>query len=682
MLFTLTRFLTYLTLFMYLMVGVIAVRVLFPETTTIEVSRSYLGYFSKTHFKSAESITFTTPEINFAEIKFPSDIKRNVHTRAVSIKTAKKVGTPVLKVEDVSKHQLLFHEAVVLRPVFMANNLPVHHVALFNEFNYQSVAAIQEKKTDSLTDEVSTKLAASTEPDFFEYPTTETKAPQVEASVKTVTNQSTKDEKLSTNSDDSLVVDESSQNVENITEEVAVDELITFDYSKVGREIKAEKVPMISSVTTQHVPAPSLSVATPAKVQKGNSKTVTTQKSQNQKSETQDFLNTYKAPKTFQNRVSIQVTGTDLVKTENEAGFEIRPQDDLGESVSDYNSGEAVLDHEIAQAKMTRSITVLKRGFVPTNTDLILEDGGSEITLPLITEAKFNELLAPYESRGPIGAVLVELDDEVEIAALDVPYSKVITLDEKMNKTEDRDFSYQLFIGVKAGNSLLSYKSASGEVTSKIIHIHDHELTFETNFFENVSNERVSLVEEDLLSQEKHPLIISSEEVRQFASDKTAKKINNHTFETQFNKTLLGGRKYLELAHQAEPVFVGYKDASILVVPSENFMRYILSRFEGGKLGNRCLLQVNLSKKALKVDLASESVDDGLQTYIQVLDSDGKFYDSVGDKTQKVIVVGESQGSFEQGQDAKINFKVTYQDGSVQFIGSYCSPNTYLVEQL
>src|SRR5690606_18278941 len=146
--------------------------------------------------------------------------------------------------------------------------------------------------------------------------------------------------------------------------------------------------------------------------------------------------------------------------------------------------------------------------------------------------------------------------------------------------------------------------------------------------------------------------------------------------------TLLGGRRYLELSHQAEPIFVGVKENNTVVVPSENFMRYILSRFEDSKLGNRCLVQVNLSKMATRVDVGSESAGQSLMTYMQVLDSDGKFYDSEGAKNRKVIIVGENQGAAELSQDAKINVKVTYFDGSVEYLGSYCSPNTYLVEQL
>jgi len=331
---------------------------------------------------------------------------------------------------------------------------------------------------------------------------------------------------------------------------------------------------------------------------------------------------------------------------------------------------------------MTRSVALLKHGFAPTNVDLILEEGASDISIPLIEENTFNEMLAPYESRGAIGAVLVELEDGVESASIDVPYSQVLKLNKNLQATETDVFSYQLFLGVRAGNAMLSYKSTNGEVTSKILHIHEHELTFETNFFEDVQSEQVSLVEEDLLSKEKTRLIISTNSIKQFATDKLAKKINDNTFRTDFNRTLLGGRKYVELIHQQEPIFVGYRNSSVLEIPSENFMRYVLSKFESGKLGSRCLIQINLTQKAVRVDMGSESIGESLMTSMQALDADGKFYDSVGEKTRRLIVVGENQGAMELGQDSKINFKITYRDGSVQYLGSYCSPNTYLVEQL
>ncbi len=265
---------------------------------------------------------------------------------------------------------------------------------------------------------------------------------------------------------------------------------------------------------------------------------------------------------------------------------------------------------------------------------------------------------------------------------MDVPFSEVVKLNGDLNKTDGEDFRYQLFLGVKSGNSMISYHRQNGEVVSKILHIHENELTYDANFYEDIINEKVRLFEEDLLGRENTPLIISGEQVRVFAKNSISKKINNHTYKMNFHSSHLGGRRYLELTHQSEPVFVGLRENTSVTIPSENFMRFILSKVEGEKLGNRCLVQINLKKKAQKFDVSSESVGASLMTSSQILDADGKFYDSLSDKSRKIIVVGESQASSDVSPEAKINVKIQYLDGTTQFINTYCSPNTYLVEQL
>ena len=675
----------YFTLFTYLMVGTFAVRLLMPEMTSVEVSQSYFQLFKKYEINSQIAEEIVAPEMAFQEIKFPEVKKPIVVAKAPVKKVAPSVvPESEMKLEKVVKNELPFHEPVELKPVVMENDLPQNYASLYVEFKYEMVA-----EALPVQDEVSTVLAATSdaEPEFFEYsvakPTPKKEEAPASSGITKIENDPIEDNHTS------IAAAAAPQTEVILGEEVPVSDLIAFDYSKAEQDLKQETIPTVTKMTTQGLPASPGQAFEHAKWEvhgksKKSSKVTTHQ-------ETNPYINKNKgltpgpAPehhKKYPNRVTIQLSGTNLKEIREEMGFEVRFQDDLNETYQDYNNGSITIDQELSNPKMTRSMVVLKRGYAPTNTDLILEEGVSEIFLPVIEEGTFNELLGPYESRGPIGAVLIELDESVEEANLDVPYSQVLKLDGDMKVTEAPDFRYQLFVGVKAGNALLSYKESNGEVTSKIIHVHEHELTFETNFFEPVINEKIKLLEEDLLSKDKTSLIISSQEVRQFATDKTSRKLNNHTYKMNFNKTLLGSRKYLELTHQEEPIFVGVKAKDTVVVPSENFMRYILSRFEGAKLGNRCLVQVNLSKMAVKVDVAAESVGQSLMTYTQVLDSDGKFYDSIGAKSRKVIIVGENQSAPGISQDSKINIKITYADDTVQFLGSYCSPNTYLVEQL
>lgn len=680
----LTRMFAYFTLVAYLFVGAVAVRLVMPEMSTVSISAQYLALFSDTSFKSQEAMEVSAPEMHFAEIKFPVERPvRKVAVVAPKPVIKKEVVKVVvqkmaeLKIEKVTQNELPFYEPVKLHAIVMNVPLESNLVALYKEFKHEMVA----KVAAPVVDEVKTTQAqASAEPTFFEYeeetkvaaavpaptPAPKEEAPEVIESTKT---------EIVNNVDNA-------QNVDNFAEEVSVDDLVAFDYAKASADMKSQAMPMVSTVTTQskEVPAQGSSAPQAATVSKPKKKDAPA--AQQEETDKSAEKNALIAPTVHSSSLTIQYVGTNLVTTQPETGFEIRFQDDMSEAIQDHNTGDITVDADLSEVRMNRSVTLLKHGFAPTNADLIMEAGQFSVSIPAIEEQKFNKLLAPYGARGPIGAVMVELDDSAEGATLDVPYSQVITLDGDLKETEESDFRYQLFVGVQAGNALLSYKDSRNNVTSKIIHIHEHELTFESNFYEDIVDEDIKLFEEDLLGKEKTPLIISSEQVKQFASDKTAKKINNHTYRMDFDRILSGSRRYLELTHQDEPVFVGVKGNNNVEVPSENFMRYMLSRFEGSKLGNRCLVQVNLSKKAVKYEVAAESVGMSLATYTQILDADGRFYDSLSEKSRKIIVVGENQGAPELSQDGKINLKVTYEDGSVQYLGSYCSPNTYLVEQL
>jgi hypothetical protein len=650
----LTRIITYLTFVMYLIVGAVALRTLNPDIISHNISIKFLAVFSNSYFKtSVEDINVVGPELKFEKLSFNVESKKSFKKTIQA--TPIQQNQIVIKSRLASRRSLPFYEPVNLSRVSFSNNLPGNQTSFYKALKAASPHSNLEKN-----DEVTTTLASSEDPDFFEYP-------KDNNNVKKPLNTQTQNES-----------DQLSKNVEGRDG----DSLIAFDYSKAIKDIKGNTVP----VTTNASAKKNIKTMVPLPIHM--SEFVDSEENIQQKSTLTNTVNKPGKALTYQNIIKLRLAGINLKKTtksaaaDNLMGFEIRPQDDLSESLTDYNKGEIIIDQKMAQPKMTRNITLLKHGYSPTNTELILEEGVYEVTIPMIEESVLNELMAPFESRGPIGAVLIELDENVESSALDVPYSKVFKLDEKMQVTDGNDFTYQLFIGVKAGNSLLSFRNGSSVITSKIIHVHENEIFFESNFLEDVEDEKITLVEEDLLGREKNPLIISSDVVKEFSTEKRAQKVNNNTYKTDFEKISLAGRKYIELGHQEEPVFIGFKDTKQLEVPSEDFMRYVLSRFESFKMVNYCLIQVNLTKKAVRVDMSSESVGHSLQLKSQILDSDGKFYNSLDEKSHKIFIAGESNGQAGNSQDGKVNLKITYQDGSHQYLGSYCSPNTYLVEQL
>lgn len=668
-----TRMLAYLTLGLYLVTGTVAVRLIAPKNLTLSFSTSYFDHFKPSSLKG-DTAELIIPKIEFAEIKFPVDKPKAVLVKVAAVKAPLTI---------VSKHELNFREPVILDKIKAQYQLLTDVVAFYRPAPSAILADIPQTKpeVDLKVDEVSTKLAAAIDApvetieedlSFFEYPVDEA-APAVK---------------------EDLVASAAPEVVEEVVpqvihkdisprepapkqaEEVVVDDLIAFDYSSAKQDIANNVVPTVSKVTT-HKPATVqnqvVSGQEAVRPLKPNPAPVPNPVVQPDKT---------KKLKTYQAQLTIQITGSDLKRNTNLNGFEVRFQDDQGEAVEDFGHGSVVINEVMAHPQMTRSATILKRGFVPTSTDLILEEGVSEVSIPMIEEDLFNEEIQSFESNGPVGALLVELDEKAEYAKIDAQYGKMIKLDADLKAIDGEDFTYQLFVGIKAGNILVSYKNFNGEVASKIVHIHEREVTFEANYFENLGTQTFKLTEEDLLAREQSPLIISEEQVKQFATGKSAVKVNDHTFKMDFGTSVLATRQYLELNHQSEPVFIGMKNRGSISVPSESFMRFILSNIEGKNMTNRCVIQVNLEKKASHFEVGSESVGQSLMVTSQVLDKDGKFYDSISDKSRKIIVVGELQNSEHLNSDGKVNLKITYQDKSVQFVNSYCSANTYLVEQL
>lgn len=654
---------TSLTLVFALVVGVVGVRVLNSVDTEITFDSSYLSLLETSRVEASEVAAIEVPEMDFQEIRIPVE-KKTIPKKIIARKPAPKkiiIDEPVY----VSKSELPFHEPVKLQKVTYNVALLENMVALYDGLPVEEKVLVAEevKKDEVKTVQASTDV----EPEFFEYeaqPEVAAAAPVQEA----VPAPETETEKVVENIN--VVV----QDIQPAPAPVAVPkaeeakaDFVAFDYSGLKQDIKDKKVPTISMVDTHRKPKRNSVVKPPV------------QEERRENSEKNNLI--VPAPPVYETQMTIQGVATDLRNNETLRGFEVRFQDNTSESFEDYGDGEVTVSLSMARPKMTRSMVLLKRGFAPTNTDLILEDGAGSVSIPVLSQELLDEQMAPFEKSGPVGALLIELADETEKATLDVPFGKVITLDGDMRETSSEDFRYQLFVGVKAGNALLTYVHGH-EVTNKIVHIHEREVTFESNYFEKEKLEKVTLFQEDLLSREKSPLVTASENVKVFARNAYGEKLNQNTYRIDFGRALMGGRNYLELTHEAEAVFVGTKNESQLSVPSEGLMRHILSSLPENKLGNRCVIQVNTKRKIADVSVASESVGESLMITTQYLDNDGRFYESASEKTRKIIVVGENQGSELQDSSGKVNVKITYLDGSQEFLGSYCSPNTYLVEQL
>jgi hypothetical protein len=692
-----------ITLISYLVLGTVVARFATPEHTQFSFSSNYLSAFTSTEISSEIPLKLNAPEISFAEIKIP--VEKKIIANVLPKPIIKKAVVAAVVVENqlkdvvVAKNELPFQETVELHAVVINSELETNLISYFKEAPSDSTMMVA-----SVEDRVSTTqaVAEEAEPEFFEYPVEAVAKKDVPAKEVKPTEEKIVTEVIQDNSDEEVSVSDiaTPMAASTVNEEVSLDDdLIAFDYSKANADLKATSTEVKAPVTTQLTgatylapvttstvvtPIPTIAAATthhssPVSPYVPKGTTITekelpeepsTAKEPAQKPQEEERANEVE--------VTIQASGTNLKAVEKLNNFRIRFQDDSSE-LGDTGAGDIVVKAALSSTtKTTRSILVLKPGFIPTSTDLILSNDFYDLSVPMIEEETFNNEIHNFEGSGPVGAVLVELDDETELAQLDVPFGKVILLDGDMRITDREDFRYQLFMGVKAGNALLTYKTQKNAQVQKIIHVHEREVTFDSNFFEEVKSNNVKIFEEDLMARENSPLITGAGDIRIFATQKTATKVSNNIYKLDFDRSHLGGRRYLELNHQGETVFAGFRGTSSITMPSQNLRKYI----ESYKTAGSCLVQVNLKKKVLNVDIGSESVESSLMTSVQMLDSDGKFYDSVSEKTRKVIIVGEGQGANGVSRDGKINVKVEYVDGTSDYLSTFCSPDTYLVEQL
>lgn len=639
---------TTFTLAFALVLGVAVSRVLTQESHEILIDTRYVSAWEVAP-KSEEIVSqIEAPEMEFKTIvvSAPKPVKKKIVTSQVE-------RTITLKNDQT----LPFHEPVTLSPVKYEGELLEDLVALYQDLPIEEKVMVAEAPVQvSIVDEVKTAQASTkeAEPEFFEYPQDEVKDTPVAEEVAAVNTSVPAAVQM-------LQPEPVKKEPESPAQTETETNIIAFDYSGMSADIKAQRHPQVTWVDTQKKKKNKFQPTPPGPSPEPSPDPTT-------------------KSLVFESQMTIQGVATDLKKSSPVQGFEVRFQDNSSETFEDYGDGEVTVTQTIAQNKMTRSMVLLKRGFAPTNTDLLLEDGAGAVSLPVLSQETLDQLLENYEKTGPVGALLVELDDATDKATVDVPFGEVITLDGDLRETEAENFRYQLFVGIKAGNALLSFHTGK-EITHKIVHVHERELTFDANEFERENISTVSLYQEDLLSREKSPLVAASGDVRVFAKNVSGMKLKQNTFRLDFGSRSLGARNYLELNHEQEPIFVGTRNEKDISVPSESFMRHILGSLPEKSLGNRCLIQVNLKKEISGAEVGTESVGQALMAEVQYLDADGKFYDSPSEKTRKIIIFGENQGSSGDA-GSKVNLKVLYQDGSHDYLGTFCSANTYLVEQL
>lgn len=358
--------------------------------------------------------------------------------------------------------------------------------------------------------------------------------------------------------------------------------------------------------------------------------------------------------------------------------FEVRFADDIDDILRANSEGVVKIQTLLNSEYSVRRGTIYASGHYPTTTDFILEGQFVNLTIPLLTEESFSKVLQDNNLTGLGGHVLIELDELTEDVdfGLDSGYEDKLFLDRSMRVVErgDSDYAFILFVGLTPGNHIISFKTYKREVTSKIIHVAEREIYYDFNFYAEVENDEFELYEDNLLSKETGLLSINEDEIVDLSFDTPFMKMTVNRMQAKRALYPVGTRKYYELKHLDESVFIGRWSSDYVDVPSESYIRFALSNFGGYTLENSCLVQINLEKEAKELSYNGNAASGHMSIIPRILDTDGVFYRDLSHQSKRVFLLGEQQGA--------ISVMVRYVDNSVDYLQTFCSKTNYVVEQL
>lgn len=356
--------------------------------------------------------------------------------------------------------------------------------------------------------------------------------------------------------------------------------------------------------------------------------------------------------------------------------FEIRFEDDIDDIVQSFGDGEIKLNHVLNSKMATRRGTIYSSSHYPTAVDFVFENNEIIAKIPLLEKEYFNELIRKEGATGFGGQVVVELDNDTEDVNIDSNFERKLFLNKnfKVVDRSDSEYSFILFVGVEAGNSIISFKTINNKTINKIIYIGEDELYYEPNFYLDIKKDSFELFEEYLLTKDVGELNIDPKDIEGLTFQNSFSKRTSNIYGVNKVKYPIGTRSYIELKHLDESIYVGRWKSAKVIIPSEQYIRHVLDNFKIDGVGSNCLVQINLPKKAKELFYNGKSKKGVMRMQVQILDKDGIFYKDLSNESEKIFLLGQEQGT--------INIKVKYVDGSSDFLQSYCSDSTYLVEQL
>lgn len=354
-------------------------------------------------------------------------------------------------------------------------------------------------------------------------------------------------------------------------------------------------------------------------------------------------------------------------------GFEFVPDYDRADRMDDQTSGEIKFGYSLSGDVNTQTGVVQSQGMIPTRVELHLMNEG--INVPLINEEAIQKFLQKKGLDIVGNLLMTAIDPSISDVEIDSDYQAKIYFSDKFKVVKDQDnAAYLMFLGVKNGNVLLRYLLDNKETAQKIVYVGEGEMYFEDPDFVGTQRELYTFTTRSLLGKKVKELNIDGSDISFFGTKIMSKKKTLNSYEVKVPELVENSRKYLEFKHMGQSLFVGTSNTKEIEIPGNDFIGRVMQANELSELGQRCMVQINLTKDLRDFKVSGKNRSGEMFAETSFLDNDGNFSRDNSELSEKVFVTGDLEGLF--------NIRLDYTDGTVDFLKTYCSEGSYLIEQL
>ena len=360
-------------------------------------------------------------------------------------------------------------------------------------------------------------------------------------------------------------------------------------------------------------------------------------------------------------------------KIRQSVGYEFVPDYERAERMDDQAGGEIEISSSLSSDQATLTGVIQAQGFIPTRIEANILDRKMEV--PLFDEVGIQKFLEKKKIMIVGNIIVIGLSDEISDVDLDTQYQEKLYFNKNYQLLKDpMSAEYVMVAGVAPGNHMLKYSLKNKETASKIIYVGDGELYYDNPEFEHMGRDIYTFTTRSLLGKKIKELNINTEDVKMYGSSSSTKKKSLNSYELKLPVIVNNNRKYIEFKHLGYPLYVGTGTKKELEVPGNDFISKVLNTFELNQLGERCLLQVNLSKEVRNVTINGKNKSGEMFIESVYLDNEGGFSSDSAELAEKVFVTGDQEGI--------MSARIDYTDGTTDYLKSFCSQGSYLIEQL